>query len=243
MDFVWIYIKSPSYFYKSGGVFNELEWSIKSVQKFYKGARCIVVGDDPELDVIHLPCERIETCSRGYFRHFDMIKKVQTYLNWTKKSEFVLMYDDIYFLKPVIKLELKKAYAKERILSLNDYFGKRNGDASYVRCWESTYKRILEFREDLWDWETHLPRYYNIKRLKSIISDFSLHRIAYLAFSLYAARYYGEPDLVTEEIQSDMAVYKPLHTDYDKDFKARFMNVSDNGITGEFIRRLQEWLQ
>jgi hypothetical protein len=240
MDFVWIYVKSQSYWHKSG-IWNELEYSIKSVKKNYKGhCRCIVVGDDPELDVIHLPVERLESSKYGYYRHFDMIKKVKTYLNWTETTEFVLMYDDIYLLQPTIKLELKKIYAKKQITSINEYLEERKGDSGYVRCWESTYNRIQEYRDDLWDWETHLPRYYNIKRLNSIIDSFNLEKVAYLAFSLYASKYGGTPDVLTDDIQSDVVVYQPTKTNYEKDFSAKFMNVSDDGITSEVRKRMSK---
>jgi len=240
MDFIWIYIKGPSYFGKSG-VFNELEYSIKSVRKNFKGdARCIVVGDDPGLDVIHVPCTAVESSKLGYYRHFDMLKKIQTALKTIKSKDFVMMYDDIFILNPISKQQLKKIYAKERIIDINEYMDRRKGDPSYKRCWASTYNRIAEFREDLWDFETHLPRYFKVNNLISIIERYRLEKVAYLVSSLYAAEYCEKPILITDKIQRNIIQDTPLHNEYDKDFNAMFLNVSDEGITQEFRSRMEE---
>jgi len=243
MDFIWIYIDTPSYWYKTG-IFNELEYSVKSVQKNYKGkTRCFVVGDDPglgHLGVEHIPIKRLESSKYGYHRHFDMITKVKAALKVTKSSEFVLMYDDIYLLKPVSKRDLKKIYAKTRITSINDYLNVRKGDSSYLRCWTSTYNRIQEFRDDLWDWETHMPRYYDVNALYMIIDKYSLDRVAYLLFSLYAAEFSKIPHIITDDIQSNILEDRPFHNDYDKAFDSMFMNVADDGISVGFRNKMRE---
>ena len=243
MDFIWIYIDTPSYWYKTG-IFNELEYSIKSIQKNFKGkARCFVVGDDPklyDLGINYIPHKRIESSKYGYHRHFDMLSKLQTALFVTKSDEFILMYDDIYLLKPVSVRDLTKVYAKSRITNINDYLNIRKGDSSYVRCWSSTYNRIQEFREDLCDWETHLPRYYDVDKFEMIIDKYNLERVAYLIFSLYAAEFGGTPFIVTDAVQRDVVQDRPLHNDYEKDFNATFMNLSNEGITPYVRNKMKE---
>jgi hypothetical protein len=240
MTFIYIYIKSPSYWHKTG-IFNELDYSIRSVRKNYIGkSRIIVVGDDPKLDVEHVPCERVESSKYGYYRHFDMIKKVKTALNYAKCKEFILMYDDIYLLKPISKRELQKTYAKQRITDLNKYLETRKGDPGYIRCWTSTYNRIQEFRDDLWEWETHLPRYFKTNHYLNIVNKYNLEKVAYLISSLYAAEFGGVPELITDKIQSNVLQDTPLHNDYDKDFSAKFMNVSDDGISQELRNRMKD---
>jgi len=240
MDFIWIYRASPSYWHKSG-IFNELEYSIKSVRKNYKGeSNCIVVGDDPKLDVQHIPCEHIETSKYGYYRHFDMIKKVKTALSEVKNDEFVLMYDDIYLLKEVSKQDLQITYAKKQIYDLNEYVKTRKGDNGYIRCWLSTYNRILEIRDDLYDYETHLPRYFKTDQFNEVLERYKLDRVAYLVSSLYAALYSEVPEIITDKIQSHVVQDTPLHNDYDKAFSATFMNISDDGITQEFRDRMKK---
>ena len=108
IDFAWIYIESPSYFRKTG-IFNELDYSIRSVRKNFKGVGdCYVVGDNPHLDVKHIEVQRIETSKWGYFRHFDQIKKLKAILDSDISDDFVLMYDDIYLINKVKRSDLAK---------------------------------------------------------------------------------------------------------------------------------------
>lgn len=239
LDFVWIYVHGPSDYAKTGR-FYELDYSIRSVKKHFKGeARCIVVGDDPELDVIHVPVERVETSKWGYYRHFDQIRKLIAALE-VVGDDFVLMYDDIYLLKPLSKANLQQTYAKTEIFDLNEYFGQRNGDPSYKRCWMNTYNRIREFRDDLWDWETHLPRYMESDKLEYVINKYNLERVDYLSYSLYAAEFTEQPKLITDKIQSEVLEYAPLHVDWEKTFGAKFLNSADDGISGEFISEMKK---
>lgn len=239
MNFVWIYVHGPSDYAKTGR-FYELDYSIRSVKKYYQGnARCIVVGDDPELDVEHIPSQRIETSKYGYYRHFDQIKKIKAYLE-AINEDFVLMYDDIYLLNDVSEADLCQVYAKCAINDVSEYVSQRNGDAGYKRCWLNTYNRIREFRDDLWEWETHLPRYYNVDKLKYIIRTYNLERVDYLAYSLYAAEFSDVPKIVDETIQSQVLEYLPYHTNWDKNFSAKFMDTADNGLSGEFIKLMRK---
>lgn len=239
MIFVWIYVHGPSDYAKTGR-FYELDYSIRSVKKYYRGkSRCIVVGDDPELDVEYIPVERIESSKWGYYRHFDQIKKLKAYLSEVNE-DFVLMYDDIYLLNYVSKRDLQQVYAKCAINDVSEYIAERKGDPSYKRCWMNTYNRIREFRDDLWDWETHLPRFYEAEKLNYIIDRYNLTKVDYLAYSLYAAEFSGEPKVIDETVQSKVIEYTPHHTNWERDFSAKFMDTADNGLSGEFIKLMME---
>jgi hypothetical protein len=243
MDFVWIYIKSLSAWDKTG-LFNELEWSIKSVRKNYgKDVRCFVVGDDPGLpDIIHVPAQRIEISKRGYSRHFDVIRKLQAVLPLLG-PEFVLMYDDIFILHPITKDQLKTVYARCQVEDIDKYVRTRVGDMSYKGAFRNTliYIRDSFGREDIYDWETHLPRYFVTEGIRKLIYSLRLDQQAYFITSLYPAYYSNKPDLNWQGIQSDMWTWGP-GLDLDKEFSKQFLNIGDDALVNPVIDKIKECL-
>ena len=242
MDFVWIYVKSLSAWYKTG-LFNELEWSIKSVRKNYGECRCFVVGDDPGLkDVIHIPSQRIEISKKGYARHFDVIKKLQAVLPQLG-PEFVLMYDDIFILHPITKEQLKTVYARCPIENIDTYMQTRPGDMSYKNALKNTliYIRDMFGREDLYDWETHLPRYFVTDGVRKLIYQCRLDQQAYFLTSLYPAYYSDKPNLDWEDVQFDIWTWPP-NMDLDEGFKRQFLNLADDALVNTMIEKIQSCL-
>lgn len=242
MDFVWIYVKSLSAWYKTG-LFNELEWSIKSVRKNYGDCRCFVVGDDPGLEgVIHVPSQRIEISKKGYARHFDVIQKLRAVLPQLG-PEFVLMYDDIYILHPITKEQLKTVYARCSIEDVNKYMQTRPGDMTYKNALKNTliYIRDMFGRKDLYDWETHLPRYFVTDGVRKLIYQCRLDQQAYFLTSIYPAYYSGTPDLNWEEVQFDIWTWPPK-IDLEEGFKRQFLNLADDALVNTMIDKIKETL-
>ena len=198
MDFVWIYAKKFSYWYKSGQ-FNELDYSIRSVRKNYKGdVRCFVVGDDPGLDVIHLKAPPVVMQDDVYHQpqHFDLMNKFDVILNSEVNEEFVLMYDDIFMLKTTDKEEIKKTYGRCELGNVEEYIRTgRDGGTPYKKVWLMTYNYIQPYRNikglKTYDWETHLPRFMEKKHLKWLIERLNLKDLPMIPTSLYSAHFGG----------------------------------------------------
>jgi hypothetical protein len=245
MDFLWPYVEHLSYHYKTG-LFNELEWSIKSVKKNYQGpVRCFVVGDDPELEgVTHIPAKLIETVSYGYARHFDIIRKLQLSLPHLE-DEFVLMYDDIYILNPVGIDDLKEVYARDPIDDIESYMRGRPGDMSYKSGLKSTLHYIKDHlgRDDLYDWETHLPRYFVKSGIEFLIRESKLDMQNVFITSLYPAYYSGTPNLGWKDVQYDIWTWTPAMTDeLDENFKKLFLNLTDDALVPSVIKKIKKCL-
>ena len=149
LDFVWIYAKPFSYFAKHK-TWNELEYSIKSVRKNYPKAVCWVVGDDPELDVNFIKTDRVITHPSNHPIDIDVIRKFRTIIESDINEEFVLMYDDIFILKPITRKDLEITYARCMVDNVDTY--KRSWSTSYRRLWQKTYKIIQDLRDDVYDW-------------------------------------------------------------------------------------------
>jgi hypothetical protein len=234
MNFVYPYIEAPSWYYKAG-TFYELDHSIRSVRRFFPRARIIVVGDDPRLDVEHIPVDRIYVSSIEV-RHRDIIEKLSAVVD--EVDDFVLMYDDIFYLD-VKKRDLKRQYALAKIDDLSTY-NRGKGGLLYTRLWQKTYKKCAEMTDALYDWETHLPRYLESDKVKWLINTFDLKHNDYIITSLYATLYWDSPVLLSEhdDIRSHVDIMGP-GVDLDKEFSRKFLVIDDNACTPTMIDRIR----
>jgi len=253
MDFVWFYAEKFSAWHFTRQ-FYELDYSIRSVRKNYRGdVRCFVIGDDPKLDVIHLkaPPTVADDQSLQQPRHMDNMLKCKVLLESEINEEFVLMYDDIYLLKPTTREEIMTTYGLSEVGDPNGYIKIRGGGTPYKKLWVSTYDYIKTYRDikglKTYDWETHLPRFQEKTKLKWIIETLNLMNIPRIFTSLYSA-YPREPwkenspfmetTIMPEGFQSDMFTHTP-GMDFDKEFACHYMNIGDGIIIPEFMDRMK----
>jgi len=246
MDFVWFYAKKFSA-WTLGHNFYELDYSIRSVRKNYQGdVRCFVVGDDPGLDVIHVKApplvERDEVT--GQPRQKDHINKYDALLDCDEiNEEFVLIWDDVFILQPTTEEEIKTIYGRCEVENPYEYIKTRSGGTPYKRLWLDTYTYILPFRRQkglkTYDWETHLPRFMEKKKLKELIDSHFMRDIPKLVTGMYQAFYSGDCEIMPEGLQSDIFTHK-AGMDFDKEFECKYMNIGDGVIVPDFVERMQE---
>ena len=245
MDFVWFYAKKFSA-YNLGHGFYELDYSIRSVRKKYQGdVRCFVVGDDPGLNVIHLeaPPLVMEDKVTGQPRQKDQMNKYQVLLDSEINEEFVLIWDDVFILKPTSEKEIRKTYGRCEVTDPYEYIKTRLGGRPYKRLWVATYEHIVPYRKSkglkTYDWETHLPRFMEKSKLGKLIDDHFLRDIPKLATGMYQAYYGGETFIMPEDFQSNLWTHKP-DMDFDKEFAKHHMNIYDNVIVPGLVDRMIE---
>jgi hypothetical protein len=157
--------------------------------------------------------------------------------------EFVLMYDDIYILHRITKEKLKTVYARCPIDNVETYIKTRPGDMSYKGTLRNTllYIRDMFGRKDLYDWETHLPRYFVTDAVKKLIYECRLYEQAYFITSLYPAFYSNRPDLSWMEVQFDIWTWPPK-IDLDEGFQRQFLNVADDALVNTMIDKIKSCL-
>ena len=235
MDFVWIYIHKFSYFGKSG-LWNEIEYSIKSVRQNYPGARCWVVGDDPGFGVNHIPCEQVERHDKGYPAEIDVVKKFRKIIESDVGEEFILMYDDIFILNPVTYEDFKITYGYSHVDNVEEY--ARKWSRSYKMLWKNTYRIIANLVDDIYDWETHLPRLYDKFQLEQVLDAYDCDNVPLIATSLYAAHYIKDTVLMDDSVQYDL--FNVRVVDYTEGFKCKFMNIMDETIDMDFENKMKE---
>ena len=223
-------------------MFNELEYSIKSVRKNYKGdARCFVIGDDPGLDVAYIPAQRIETYKNNP-READVNNKLSLVANSDEIGDFVLMCDDLFINQPIDDEELRKAYGRGEIVDIFDYVKKRRGSMDYKRSWRATYEFATVIRypkgQKTYDWECHLPRFIVKDRLKYIMKTFDLKNNPKIVTGLHDAYEVEETELITPDLQADLWTHRP-GMDFDVELKKRYMNLYDDAIMPELIEKMK----
>jgi len=246
MDFVWIFAKQFSAFHKTG-LFNELEYSVKTVQKFYKGARCWIVGDMPDGwlseeikkgEVKYIETGLVQTGKSGLHRdNIDLIRKMNAIIASDVEEEFVLMYDDQYFLRPIKYKDLKPC-ALCRIPDVSQY--PRVFGLLYGSLWRSTYKVIEEMTDEVYDWETHLPRLLEKSKLAFLIDAYDLESKNIMITSLYYTYYGVNPVLLDEDdtIRSHTWTIG-RNMDYDEIFSKKFLTISDESIVPSMWNRIK----
>lgn len=250
MDFIWVYVFKDSASQKIG-IFDELEYSIRSVEKNYTGDyRLFVVGDEPHIPhegVIHIPCPRVtEYKDKASNVTVDQYEKFRAAASSDLVGdEFVIMYDDIFILKPTSRDDLMINWARAEIESIDEYIKNpiRTGTISYLRIWRNTYEGVKMLRDfrglKTYDWETHTPRYVQKDKFKDVLSKSDYRANPRLITAIYDGLYAENTQIITREIQSDMWAHSNS-TDFDKEFSRHYMNIFDDIIVREFVDHMEK---
>ena len=178
--FVYVYIKQ-------GVMWDELMYSIMSIRKFFNGEHKIfVVGDRPGIPgVSHIPVARVHGGRNPKAQ--DSIAKLQLIAdNKQINEDFVYMYDDIVLLKPCTEEDLKVTRAIDYVPKPGTYFSPRaRPSKTWINLWLRTMITLQKEGLPTWNYETHLPRWYNKTNVSSIIQRFNLKNDPMLFASLY----------------------------------------------------------
>jgi len=216
MDVVWAYMASRNP--------QELEYSIKSVQKNIKHGRLIVIGDKPEFKTIaehHKP----PICRWAFLSpHHDVIAKIYHATTMDITDDFIFMNDDFYCMKPT---EIK---ANHRGTIQKHIDGRSRNDA-YTKSLVNTKKYLVDkgIVEPL-SYELHTPIVYNKVKLKKMYDDM-MEIIKYNA-PLLTRTLYGNIYKIGGEYMDDP---KNPHEYDDKIFLSSSEN-SFAGRLGEYVK-------
>lgn len=236
LDIVYPYIDPNSHF-------DELRYSLRSVEKhLQENARIWIVGELPEYlnpeKVRHIPHTRNATIH--YTNCYDAVSKLELVLKHPEVGEtFVLMYDDIYFLKPVQAEDMLPKYAMNRLADNN---GPRTGATNtWTFLMMQTLKAIARHQgiENPYNCETHLPRFYSKGMMQAVFDVYQPKANRYLTGSLYSNHF--EPELQVlckedgvkggfygEETPCSFATTKQNILDVVK--RKQFLNHNDAGL-------------
>jgi hypothetical protein len=178
-QFVWPY-------WDGGAQADELRWSIRSVETFFKGrAKITIIGDKPDWYHGHVIIKRRVPATRPNRAFRDMLGKVFYIATHAEiDSECVWMMDDIYFLKPFTLDDIKTPRAEPWRPDESNSWQKRK-----TLSMETLAARGLTQH----DYATHLPHWLEKDKLRSMFDDFNLHEHTMLWEVLYGNVYRGTP--------------------------------------------------
>ena len=145
MQFVWVY-------YHNGAKFDEIRWSIRSVEANYNGPVQITIAGDrpPWYRGHHIPVKRVG--GPNAFRSFrDSFNKLHTAANHPEVAEeFVWMMDDVYLVNQVNRADLAQPRHQGRIC-------KPLKPGRRINKWQRLKRRTAEMLGlPNYDYATHL---------------------------------------------------------------------------------------
>lgn len=161
MLFIWPY-------YDGNAHYDELRWSIRSVQKFFQGeVECLIVGDCPKWwNGQHIGVKR--RTDKGNFKEglHDALTKWYRGLKVAYDDQVVWMMDDIFFIKPVSLEDLSVPRASAHL--------SESYKTGFQSAKSRTYLALKELNKPTWNYSTHLPHLVNRQKA---IDLFEEHKI------------------------------------------------------------------
>lgn len=133
---------------------------------------------------------------KDYENYFDVLKKLWLMSQdpWTGEN-FLYIYDDLLLIKAVTRIsQLNKKVA------LMHYKENKVGYDRRLGKWDKTVMRAFdllgEIARPLYDYETHVPRYFNKDKLNWMFKRFPIEEevIPYAPSTLYFNLFYDKPD-------------------------------------------------
>jgi hypothetical protein len=192
---------------------DELKYSIRSLCKYAKfDFDIVLVGDKPDwYNGKFIPTTPIR--NKRFTRAFDIAKKLEIICESKIISEnFIYMYDDQYFINDVYLSDLEKS------ISINEIKERRKPNVG-SEVWRELMSRTVDAlvsngNDIVYNYETHLPRTLNKKKLKLIIDAYDLHHVPLLFNTLYFNEYFEQPEIILEkENKIKAGIYKAMTSD------------------------------
>lgn len=169
-----LYIKGV----KSPNNDDELRYSLRSLRKVKDLGRVFITGEKPDFvkNVIHTPAKDIGCRMINHWW-----KVYQTIINTDISDNFVLMYDDIFFVKDICLSEYP--FYNRGFLGDNC-----SGTPLYRKNLEEAKNWLIRHNFSIYDFEIHIPCIYNKKdflKLTDIYKEYKNKEIAPAVRSMY----------------------------------------------------------
>lgn len=180
MDVVYVYRKWPI-----NGI--ELRYSLRSLSNIEHWDVYIVwYKPDWIQNIIHIPMQ-----DNLWSKYKNVINKYKTICEDERISDnFVLMNDDIYFLKEILEIPY---YTRGSLKELVRYYKEK--------YWQSSYMNVVEKVYNLYpDWASfncHCPIVYNKKKLKKLLDkieddEISIRSLYWNKYKVKGVEYWGD---------------------------------------------------
>lgn len=171
----------------------ELKYALRSIEKNFKSknpVQVLIVGDKPDWlkNVNLIPSKRIS--GMDYMSYFDVNRKLKLACeSGVIGSGFIYMYDDTMFLQETTLLDIQERKAFEDMSKIKKFFQTTTASRKWCTVMQNSLDALKQENLPIYNYETHCPRYFNTKKLLSIIykHDTTLmpHNISTLYFNTF----------------------------------------------------------
>jgi hypothetical protein len=226
-----------------------LRYSIRSLQNLGGWENLHIVGDKPRIlkpdsyKYIKSPTDPRITLEE---RTYDRCAKMERVLEVIDRPDFVILYDDMYFIKEVSILRYCRPIARAPL-----------GDEGHLKVYGSVHeKNVIRTLESLREagkpshnYETHLPRMYNWIELMNVMDEWQVKQNRYLPSTIYFNTQHEKPrEVIDRDSELILAVYgfegtisHHIESERDLDKKAEGRYMLNTGP--QIPRKVREWLE
>ena len=205
---------------------NEIRFSLRSAEKYFKFRNVVVIGELPEWmqGVIHIPVEDVFKNKLQNARS----KYLKACTDSRVSDNFILMNDDFFFLKEIEEIPY---YSRGE---LNKQIQRHCSHAGYYfESLKRTRDKLigLGYTDTIFDFEVHAPIIFNKEKLKNVISV-----VGGLSICLLRT-IYGNLQSVEKTITSDFKVgdRKQFYDQIRQ--KRQFLSISDSMVVCDEFRK------
>jgi hypothetical protein len=202
---------------RSGWHDNELMYTLRSLEKHMKIPYEVFIFADKRNDLSWTRNVKVRKIARTYpsqaQEHFGGVKHYENYFDVLHKIEamvmddevseqFVVFYDDTHLNMDVTRIEdLVLFVAIRHYKTAKDAYDRRKG--KWLKTVMEAMDKLRFNSKPMYDYESHLPRFYLKKNWKVLFKKFPVDRqlIPYAPSTLYINWFYDKPtvDLSKEE--------------------------------------------
>ncbi len=174
--------------YEHNGALWDLIHSLRSIDEHWLtpvGYQVLIVGDMPPTlanGLLFQPLPQVPPNTR-WRRCVDVCQKLAWALNCPTVGErFVYMYDDVLFLQPTDESYLSQRVALKELLPGSEHAPR---DLHVYKAKTEKALRAAGLTGPLWDFETHMPRLFDRRKMQEVFEKFQPGVNALLFSTLY----------------------------------------------------------
>jgi hypothetical protein len=157
-------------------------------------------------------------------------------------ENFIYTYDDVYFLNPVSLQELKIPRAKQDLTKVKDWFVNSDAQANWKEVMKRTLLLLQQKGAYIYNYETHLPRFFYKKSCINIFQEFKCLDVAYQFSTLYFNLLEKNPVLLSKYDFFKLGIYKPKSYQHITRLAKRYkiLNYSENCYIEDMKKALRD---
>lgn len=178
--------------FKNVGDPEELRITLRSIEKnAHFDHKVVIIGECPpfinlekidkeKMDIILINPERAPENPKAW----DVIEKIRFASESDQMNNLILMtYDDVVFINPVKMRDIAELIALRPLPEELDF--PTNGSAAWKRVINNTQLALKRNEMPYFDFETHLPRLFNKKKLQELFEKYGFKKRPYCIPTLY----------------------------------------------------------